>query len=333
MAVMLAPLVMAAMLTASDPLDAAPGVRAPTPEEERRIVTLVEAAGRLSVVSPGGARFVNLRRLTEAREELAQAEEIALNTFGPDHAVTLRIKARIGAVMLLTGREEAARVVLADAVAGLSAIYPATDPELADARLRLSEAALRGGDARLATAEHEALYAATTDPTRRVSFATEIAALHLNEGRLDAARPWVDRVRPAVDAATPEDAAWLGRSALTAARLDLASGDPADAEALFMAAAGAEASLERISITLIDAVLGMVLAIQAQGRIDEAVVLLRDAQLLVRERDSALGAGEGEASSLFAEVFRRSVTGFWRMADRIDARREAAARAGARAAP
>lgn len=321
---MITGLILAVVLTAtSDPLDAPPTVRAPTADEARRIIDLIDASGRLTTETTGGVRFVNQRRLSEAREELAQAEELALATYGPEHAVSLKIKARIGGFLLLLGRTDEARIVLSEAVEGLAVLYPEDEPELADARQRLLEARASGVDHVGTEAGLEARYASIVDPGRRVAYATEIAALHLDRGRASEARPWIERIRPAVLAATPEDAHWLARPALTTARFDLATGDYAEAEGLFMAAAGAEAALDRASITLIDAVLGLALAIQAQGRIDEAVLYLRDAQFLVRERDEALGAGQGQAKTIFAEIFRQSVTGLWRMADRIEARREA----------
>lgn len=330
---MIVALMMAATLaTASDPMDAPPSVRAPTAAEEARMIVLIEAAQRLTTETAGGGSFVNQRRLTEGREELAEAEELALATYGPDHAISLRIKARIGGFLLLLGRMDEARLVLTEAVEGLSAQYPDTDPELADARQRLLEVQASGDDHAEARAGLEARYEATSDPLRRVEFATEIAALYLNRGRVEEARPWIERIRPAVLQAAPEDAYWLGRPALMTARFDLATGDYAEAEELFMVAGGAEATMERMSVTLIHAVLGLTLALQAQGRIDEAVVYLRDAQFLIRDRDRALGAGEGQAGTVFADVFRQSVTGFWRMSDRIEARREASMQARLREA-
>lgn len=325
---MIVALTLAAILVAaSDPMDAPPSVRAPTAQETARMIALIDASGRLTTETAGGVRFVNQRRLTEGREALAEAEELALATYGPDHAISLRIKARIGGFLLLLGRTDEARIVLAEAVEGLAAQYPDTDPELADARQRLLEAQAAGGDPAGAQAGLEAQYEATTDPIRRVEFATEIAALYLNRADVEEARPWIERIRPAVLEAEPEDASWLGRPALMTARFELATGNYTEAEELFMVAGGAEATVERVSVTLIHAVLGVALALQGQGRIDEAVVYLRDAQFLIRDRDRALGAGEGQARTVFAEIFRQGVTGFWRMADRIEARREASRQA------
>lgn len=320
---MIAGLILAvALTTASDPLDAPPTVRAPTTDEERRIIGLIEASGRLTVES-GGVRFVNQRRLVEAREELAQAEELAAATYGPDHAVSMVLKARLGGLLLLLGQTDAARALLDEATAGLAALYPEDAPELADARERWLAARVAAGDDLEALTALEARHATVTTQARRLALAGEIAALHSDAGRTEAARPWMEGVRAEVLASGPEDAAWVGRPALTAGRFYLGTGDYVGAQLLFMTAAGAEAEMDRVSVMLIDAVLGLALAMQGQGRIDEAVGYLRDAQMLVRVRDEALGAGEGQSRTVFAGVFRQSVAGLWRMSDRIEARRAA----------
>lgn len=325
-----APVLMAALLCAGtatgrplrvplqDPLAAPAAFREPAPDEAARIIGLLEAASDLSTDASVG-RFLNRRRLVEARQDLAEAERLALATYGPSHAVTLTLQTRLARLMILLGDADGARDALVRAAPGLEALGHSA--EAAEARDALDLISAGGDEQALRRLEDR--YAGLASPTERLSLADGIARLHLDAGRTAAAGPWVARMRPFILSADLDQAALVSGPALTAGRYDLTTGDYPSAETMFMVAVGAEAEMERLSVQLVDGVLGLSLAAQGQGRIDEAVQHLRDAALIVESRDKALGAGEGEAGTVFAGVFRHSVTGFWRMSDRLEARRRA----------
>lgn len=318
--------------TAADPVDAPAMLRRPDAAEQRRISDLITDAGDLFADASVG-RFITERRLAEAAQDLAEAETLARATYGPTHAVTLTLRSRRAHVLMLLGRPEEARRLLEQAVAGLDLLYPAGSAELTEIRDRLlsAQAQSDGGQALVQRLERQ--HSATDDPLRRLALASELARIHLDAGDTVAAEPWITELRGFLLGAALDDAALVSGPALLAGRFDLATADYTSAQTMFMTAMGAEAEMERLSVVLVDAVLGLSLALQGQGRVDEAVNYLRDARLIVESRDAALALGEGQARTVFSGVFRQNVIGLWRLSDRIAARRQAAGEAMVRDGP
>jgi tetratricopeptide (TPR) repeat protein len=98
-----------------------------------------------------GAFHAEHRRLDEAHERLAEADEIQVALFGPDHPNTLRTRVNLGVVATMAGRHAEGRARLEAVLERQEASLGPDHPELANTLEGLASALVRAGE--LAAAE------------------------------------------------------------------------------------------------------------------------------------------------------------------------------------